>query len=82
MYICFVFLYIYIYIYIYIYNNGLPMVPHFWTLLETAHTLPLYGKGCKFWRHKAADGQDTRGQYLVASATSPELRAGAALEST
>lgn len=37
------------------------------TLLETCHTLPLYGVGCKFWRTKEEDGLDTLGHFFVAS---------------
>eukprot|EP00434_Breviolum_minutum_P017140 symbB.v1.2.015127.t1/scaffold1122.1/size136700/11 len=36
------------------------------TLLETAHTLPLYGEGCKFWRAPDETHAETKGQYFVA----------------
>eukprot|EP00405_Crypthecodinium_cohnii_P010383 CAMPEP_0206439296 /NCGR_PEP_ID=MMETSP0324_2-20121206/12126_1 /ASSEMBLY_ACC=CAM_ASM_000836 /TAXON_ID=2866 /ORGANISM="Crypthecodinium cohnii, Strain Seligo" /LENGTH=271 /DNA_ID=CAMNT_0053906889 /DNA_START=80 /DNA_END=891 /DNA_ORIENTATION=+ len=35
------------------------------TMLETAHTLPLYGVGCKLFRHQDPTGQDTRGKYFI-----------------
>lgn len=44
------------------------------TLLETAHTLPLYGVGCKFWRTKKADAPDTKGQYFVSDSAEYKLR--------
>lgn len=44
------------------------------TLAETAHTLPLYGVGCKFWRSKSADCAETRGKYFVADSADYRLR--------
>lgn len=44
------------------------------TLLETAHTLPLYGVGCKFWRGKNAYVPESRGQYFVADSVQWKLR--------
>merc|ERR1740121_140763 len=44
------------------------------TLAETAHTLPLYGVGCKFWRAKTADCAETKGQYFVADSAEYRLR--------
>ncbi|CAE8585061.1 unnamed protein product, partial [Polarella glacialis] len=44
------------------------------TLLETAHTLPLYGIGCKFWRAKSETCPDSRGQYLLATSTEFKTR--------
>lgn len=44
------------------------------TLLETAHTLPLYGIGCKFWRAAKADKPDTRGNFFIADSAEYKLR--------
>lgn len=44
------------------------------TLAETAHTLPLYGVGCKFWRGKGPDSQDTTGQYFLADSAEFKVR--------
>eukprot|EP00928_Gymnodinium_smaydae_P090404 TRINITY_DN74203_c0_g1_i1.p1 TRINITY_DN74203_c0_g1~~TRINITY_DN74203_c0_g1_i1.p1 ORF type:complete len:287 (-),score=38.33 TRINITY_DN74203_c0_g1_i1:257-1117(-) len=44
------------------------------TLLETAHCLPLFGVGCKFWRGKTPDTPDTKGQYLIAESAEYKLR--------
>jgi len=44
------------------------------TLLETAHTLPLYGVGCKFWRCKTQDGLDTKGQNFIPDTAQYKLR--------
>eukprot|EP00439_Symbiodinium_sp_Y106_P068836 s1664_g11.t1 len=44
------------------------------TLLETAHTLPLFGAGCKFWRAPDAEHPDTKGQYFVAESVEYRLR--------
>lgn len=44
------------------------------TMLETAHTLPLFGRGCKFFRHVSADGEDTRGQSFVVTSARYKLR--------
>ncbi|CAK0831342.1 unnamed protein product, partial [Prorocentrum cordatum] len=44
------------------------------TLVETAHTLPLYGVGCKFWRAKTEDCAETKGQYFVADSAEYRLR--------
>lgn len=44
------------------------------TLLETAHTLPLFGEGCKFWRAKHPDTPDTKGQYFVAQSAEWKVR--------
>ncbi|CAJ1423463.1 unnamed protein product [Effrenium voratum] len=44
------------------------------TLLETAHTLPLYGAGCKFWRARDETHPDTKGQYFVADQIEYRLR--------
>eukprot|EP00435_Cladocopium_sp_Y103_P036101 s69_g9.t1 len=44
------------------------------TLLETAHTLPLYGAGCKFWRAPDENHPETKGQYFVADKIEYRLR--------
>lgn len=44
------------------------------TLLETAHTLPLYGRGCKFWRGNRPDAEETKGQFFVAESVEFKLR--------
>jgi len=44
------------------------------TLAETAHTLPLFGVGCKFWRGKGPDSPDTTGQYFVAESAEFKIR--------
>ncbi|CAE7572838.1 unnamed protein product [Symbiodinium necroappetens] len=44
------------------------------TLLETAHTLPLFGAGCKFWRAPDAEHPDTKGQYFLAESVEYRLR--------
>jgi len=44
------------------------------TLLETCHTIPLYGVGCKFWRSKHRDLPESRGQYFVADSAQWKLR--------
>eukprot|EP00929_Paragymnodinium_shiwhaense_P035022 TRINITY_DN18989_c0_g2_i1.p1 TRINITY_DN18989_c0_g2~~TRINITY_DN18989_c0_g2_i1.p1 ORF type:complete len:266 (+),score=26.27 TRINITY_DN18989_c0_g2_i1:86-883(+) len=44
------------------------------TLLETAHTLPLYGVGCKFWRGNRPEAADTQGRYFVADDVDFRLR--------
>lgn len=43
------------------------------TLLETAHTLPLYGVGCKFWRGKE-NTPESKGQYFVAKSAQWKVR--------
>ncbi|CAK9045826.1 unnamed protein product [Durusdinium trenchii] len=44
------------------------------TLLETAHTLPLYGAGCKFWRAPDETHGETKGQYFIADKVEYKLR--------
>ena len=36
--------------------------------------LPLYGEGCKFWRAKEVDQEDTKGQFFVAEKVEYRLR--------
>merc|ERR1712187_593250 len=44
------------------------------TLLEVAHTLPLYGAGCKFWRGTRPDTPDTKGKFFIADSAEYKLR--------
>lgn len=44
------------------------------TMAETAHTLPLYGVGCKLWRGSTPETPDTKGQFFVASSADYRLR--------
>lgn len=44
------------------------------TLAETAHTLPLYGVGCKFWRAPHSSAEETRGQFFVPDSAHYSLR--------